>query len=126
MDGRLGRSLFYLDICHWNSDFKYLCTEQQPVETNLKATLAGISVVFPSQDENQNHLCDTKIDLGSSSDVLYLCAECRDILLVMQVITVLWERLYLLSLKSTLDGSTISPDALTETFAKVNRYLLEK
>ncbi|XP_062022613.1 autophagy-related protein 2 isoform X2 [Rosa rugosa] len=63
----------------------HVAPEQQPVETNLKATLAGISVVFPFQDENQNHLCDTKGDLGSSSDVLYLCVECRDILLAMQV-----------------------------------------
>ncbi|KAL6213423.1 hypothetical protein ACLB2K_012870 [Fragaria x ananassa] len=59
--------------------------EQQPVETNLKATLAGISVVFPFQDENQNDFCDTKGNLGSSSDVLYLSMESQDILLVMQV-----------------------------------------
>ncbi|KAM1790718.1 hypothetical protein ACFX12_034755 [Malus domestica] len=56
--------------------------EQQHVETNLKAALAGISVVFSFQDEKQTHFCDNK---GVDSDVLYLGAECRDILLVTQV-----------------------------------------
>ncbi|XP_048433003.1 autophagy-related protein 2 [Pyrus x bretschneideri] len=56
--------------------------EQQHVETNLKAALAGISVVFSFQDEKQTHFCDSK---GVDSDVLYLGAECRDILLVSQV-----------------------------------------
>lgn len=67
-----------------------MCTEQQHVETNLKATLAGISVVFSFQNENRTHFCDTK---GAHSAVLYLGAECRDILLVMQVIPVLGEHL---------------------------------
>lgn len=60
----------------------HIPSEQQHVETNLKATLAGISVVFSFQNENQTHFCDTK---GAHSAVLYLGAECRDILLVTQV-----------------------------------------
>ncbi|XP_050365139.1 autophagy-related protein 2 isoform X2 [Argentina anserina] len=59
----------------------HVAHEQQPVETNLRATLAGISVLFPFQDEHQN----INGDLGSSSDVLYLSVESREILLVMQV-----------------------------------------
>ncbi|XP_034681405.1 autophagy-related protein 2 isoform X10 [Vitis riparia] len=64
----------------------YVPTEQQHVETNLKATIAGISVVFAFHDENQRHSCD----LGGAQanvglNVHYLGAECRDMLFILQV-----------------------------------------
>ena len=65
-------------------------TEQHHVETNLKATVAGISVVFAFHDENPRHSCDlggAQANVGS--DVHYLGAECRDMLFVLQVIIVL-------------------------------------
>ncbi|KAF8405048.1 hypothetical protein HHK36_009945 [Tetracentron sinense] len=37
-------------------------SEQQHVETNLKATVAGISVVFSFHNEDQKHSCDLKGD----------------------------------------------------------------
>lgn len=65
-------------------------TEQPDVETNLKATIAGISVVFAFDDENPRQ----SRDLGGAqanvgSDVHYLGAECRDMLFVLEVIIVL-------------------------------------
>ena len=65
-------------------------TEQQHVETNLKATIAGISVVFAFHDENQRHSCDlggAQANVGSN--VHYLGAECRDMLFILQVIILL-------------------------------------
>ena len=61
-------------------------TEQQHVETNLKATIAGISIVFAFHDENQRHSCDlggAQANVGSN--VHYLGAECRDMLFISQV-----------------------------------------
>ena len=64
----------------------YVPTEQQHVETNLKATIAGISIVFAFHDENQRHSCDlggAQANVGSN--VRYLGAECRDMLFISQV-----------------------------------------
>nr|CAN60185.1 hypothetical protein VITISV_022258 [Vitis vinifera] len=59
--------------------------EEQHVETNLKATIAGISIVFAFHDENQRHSCDlggAQANVGSN--VHYLGAECRDMLFISQ------------------------------------------
>ena len=64
----------------------YVPTEQQYVETNLKATIAGISIVFAFHDENQRHSCDlggAQANVGSN--VHYLGAGCRDMLFILQV-----------------------------------------
>ncbi|KAK9286731.1 hypothetical protein L1049_015134 [Liquidambar formosana] len=61
-------------------------SEQQHVETNLKAIVAGISVVFSFCDEDQKHLCDLKDDqINNGTNGHYLVAECRDMLFVLQV-----------------------------------------
>lgn len=62
------------------------------MQTNLKATFAGISIVFSFYGEDQKHFYDLKskqIDVGSH--VHYLGAECRDISLLVQVIIMLEE-----------------------------------
>jgi hypothetical protein len=64
-----------------------LITEQQHVETSVKATFAEISVVLSFHDEDQKHLCDPEVD---QVNVHYLGAECRDIVLRLQVI--IWLR----------------------------------
>lgn len=64
--------------------------EQQHVETNVKAAIAGISVVFAFHDENQRHSCDQCGDQANvGSYVHYLGAECRDMLFSSQVIIML-------------------------------------
>lgn len=68
--------------------YNSLCTEQQHVETNLKATFAGISVFLCFQDGNKKYPCDKGDQINAASYIPYLGAECRDILLVVQVITV--------------------------------------
>ncbi len=60
-----------------------MITEQQHVETSVKATFAEISVVLSFHDEDQKHLCDPEVD---QVNVHYLGAECRDIVLRLQVI----------------------------------------
>lgn len=64
-------------------------TEQQHVETNLKANFAGVSVFLFFQDEDQKFMLETKGDqTNSGSHVTYLGAECQDIFLYVQVIMV--------------------------------------
>ncbi|KAJ4716330.1 autophagy-related protein 2-like [Melia azedarach] len=61
-------------------------SEQQHVQTNLKANFAGISIVFSFYDEEQKHLCDLNGNqMNGGSCVHYLGAECRGIFLVVQV-----------------------------------------
>ncbi|KAF8406332.1 hypothetical protein HHK36_008419 [Tetracentron sinense] len=60
--------------------------EQQHIETNLKATVARISVVFSLHDEDKKHSCDLNGDRTMfGSNVHYLGAKCRDLLLVLQI-----------------------------------------
>ncbi|KAA8545884.1 hypothetical protein F0562_020665 [Nyssa sinensis] len=64
----------------------HMPTEQQHVETNLKATFAGISVFFSFLDEERKHLSDLKGDqMNVGSNVHYLGAKCKDMLLVLKV-----------------------------------------
>jgi hypothetical protein len=60
-----------------------LITEQQHVETSVKATFAEISVVLSFHDEDQKHLCKPEVD---QVNVHYLGAECSGIVLLLQVI----------------------------------------
>ncbi|MBA0614169.1 hypothetical protein Godav_014496 [Gossypium davidsonii] len=60
----------------------HIPSEQQHVQTNLKAAFAGISIVLSFHDEDLDHLCDL-IDL--SSNIHYLGIECRDISVLVQV-----------------------------------------
>ncbi|XP_022725387.1 autophagy-related protein 2-like isoform X2 [Durio zibethinus] len=60
----------------------YIPSEQQHVQTNLKAAFAGISIVLSFHDEDPDNLCDL---INISSNIHYLGIECRDISLVVQV-----------------------------------------
>lgn len=62
-------------------------TEQQLVETNLKATLAGISVLFSLLDGDHEHSCDVGTNVGSRAH--YLGAKFEDMVLVLQVLVTL-------------------------------------
>ncbi|KAK8616353.1 hypothetical protein V6N13_017906 [Hibiscus sabdariffa] len=57
-------------------------SEQQHVQTNLKAAFAGISIVLSFHDEDLDHTCDP---LHASSSIHYLGIECRDISVLVQV-----------------------------------------
>lgn len=64
----------------------HLPSEQQHVQTNLRATFAGISIIISFHDEDQKHLNDENGDrVHVGSNVHYLGAECSDISIVMQV-----------------------------------------
>ncbi|XVF67592.1 hypothetical protein PTKIN_Ptkin10aG0133500 [Pterospermum kingtungense] len=64
----------------------HIPSEQQHVETNLKAAFAGISIVLSFHDEDQDHLYDLNGDvIKNSSDIHYLGIDCRDISLLVQV-----------------------------------------
>ena len=65
-----------------------IVTEQQHVETTVKAAFAEISVMLSFHDEDQKNLCDPEDDLVN---VHCLSAECRDIVLLLKVINVLAE-----------------------------------
>ncbi|KAI9181365.1 hypothetical protein LWI28_014271 [Acer negundo] len=61
-------------------------SEQQHVQTNLRANFAGISIVLSFYDEDQKHLYELKgHQISDGSHVHYLGAQCRDIILGMQV-----------------------------------------
>ncbi|GKV22503.1 hypothetical protein SLEP1_g32368 [Rubroshorea leprosula] len=63
-----------------------LPSEQQHVQTNLKATFAGISIILSFHDEDQNHTNEQNgYRIHGGSNVHYLGAECSDIFLLMQV-----------------------------------------
>ncbi|KAK7826810.1 autophagy-related protein 2 [Quercus suber] len=59
-----------------------IVTEQQHVETTVKAAFAEISVMLSFHDEDQKNLCDPEDDLVN---VHCLAAECRDIVLLLKV-----------------------------------------
>lgn len=65
-------------------------TEQQLVETNLKATLAGISVLFSLLDGDHEHSCDVEsVGTNVGSRAHYLGAKFEDMVLVLQVLVTL-------------------------------------
>ncbi|XP_028070752.1 autophagy-related protein 2 isoform X1 [Camellia sinensis] len=64
----------------------HMPSEQHHVETNLKATFAGISVLFSFLDGDLQHSCDLKGDQTNvGSYAHYLAAKFQDMLLVLQV-----------------------------------------
>ncbi|OMO74070.1 hypothetical protein CCACVL1_16949 [Corchorus capsularis] len=64
----------------------HIPSEQQHVQTNLRASFAGVSIMLSFHDEVWDHLCDLNGDkINTSSDIHYLGIECRDISLVVQV-----------------------------------------
>ncbi|KAA8536189.1 hypothetical protein F0562_028667 [Nyssa sinensis] len=64
----------------------HIPTEQQHVQTNLRATVAEISVFFSFLDEDPKQLSDPKGDrMNAGSNVHYLGAKCKDMLLILQV-----------------------------------------
>ncbi|WCJ17657.1 Autophagy-related protein 2 [Euphorbia peplus] len=63
----------------------HIPSEQQHVQTNLKATLAGISVILSFQDEEHDYGFDSQGKEKNSSDVHYVVAECNGIFLSFQV-----------------------------------------
>lgn len=60
-------------------------TEQQHVETNLRTTSAGISVVLSFFDE-ENNFYDHKIWNTAGLQIDYLAAECHEIDVALRVI----------------------------------------
>ncbi|XP_031260319.1 autophagy-related protein 2 isoform X2 [Pistacia vera] len=61
-------------------------SEQQHVQTNLKAVFAGVYIVFSFHDEDEKQSYDGKGDqINVESHIHCLGAECRDISLVVQV-----------------------------------------
>ncbi|XWS54815.1 hypothetical protein CRYUN_Cryun10bG0121600 [Craigia yunnanensis] len=68
------------------SESLHIPSEQQHVETNLKAAFAGISIVLSFHDEDQDQLYDLNGGvINSNSNIHYLGIECRDISLLVQV-----------------------------------------
>ncbi|MED6187345.1 hypothetical protein PIB30_075540 [Stylosanthes scabra] len=63
----------------------HIPSEPQHVETNLRATFAGISVVLPFYDEEQKQFCDSNIDNLDGLKIDYLGATCNKIVLTLQV-----------------------------------------
>ncbi|RZC48420.1 hypothetical protein C5167_016847 [Papaver somniferum] len=60
--------------------------EQQPVRTNLKATIAGVAVVLSLNDEGQKYSCDKIGNPGNvGRNVHFLGMNCQDILLDLQI-----------------------------------------
>lgn len=58
----------------------------QPVETNISATISGISVVISFDDDNQYHSADPqKVQMKADSEVHSVVAKFSDIHLLMQV-----------------------------------------
>ncbi|XP_061367133.1 autophagy-related protein 2 [Gastrolobium bilobum] len=62
----------------------YIPSEQQHVETNLRATFAGVSVILSFCDE-QNHFYDPKINKMVGLQIDYLGAECNEIVFSLEV-----------------------------------------
>ncbi|KAK8626857.1 hypothetical protein V6N13_134487 [Hibiscus sabdariffa] len=60
----------------------HIPSEQQHVQTNLKADFAGISIVLSFHDEDLDHSCDL---IHARSSIHYLGIECRDISVLVQV-----------------------------------------
>lgn len=64
------------------SGSSHISSEQQHVETNLKANVAGISIMFSFHDGDQKQSYE-QIDFGSNVD--YLGAKFKDVLFVLEV-----------------------------------------
>ncbi|XP_008456130.1 autophagy-related protein 2 isoform X1 [Cucumis melo] len=63
-------------------------SELQPVETNLRATISGISIVISFRDDNKYHFADTeKVEIKADSEVHFVAAKFSDVHLLMQVST---------------------------------------
>ncbi|KAF6144029.1 hypothetical protein GIB67_017637 [Kingdonia uniflora] len=59
---------------------------EQHVETNIKATVTGISVVLSLQDEHHSHSCDLTSDhTNIGQNIHYLGAKCQDLRFVLQI-----------------------------------------
>ncbi|KAK2991508.1 hypothetical protein RJ640_016543 [Escallonia rubra] len=64
----------------------HIPSEQKHVETNLKATIAGVSVLFSFVDEDHKNFCDPKGDQKNCRlYVHYIGATFKDMLFVLQV-----------------------------------------
>lgn len=74
-----------------------LCAEQQHIEANLKAAVAGVYIMMYFHDEEEPCFCDLNLNKGTinSADVHYVATECRDILFDMQVTELLSLYLFL-------------------------------
>nr|KYP76347.1 Autophagy-related protein 2 [Cajanus cajan] len=59
--------------------------EQQHMETNLRATFAGISVVLSFCDDEQNHYSEPEIGQKVGLQIDYLGVECNDIVIALQI-----------------------------------------
>jgi len=55
------------------------------METNFRATFAGVSVVLSSCVDEQNTFSDSEIGHMVGSQIDYLGAECNDIVFALQV-----------------------------------------
>ncbi|KAJ6692542.1 AUTOPHAGY-RELATED 2 ISOFORM A [Salix purpurea] len=61
-------------------------SEDQHVQTNLKVTFAGVSVLLYFQDEDQEYLYGQKSDRNNIGlEICCLGAECKDVFVVLQV-----------------------------------------
>ncbi|RDX78354.1 Autophagy-related protein 2, partial [Mucuna pruriens] len=63
----------------------HIPSEQQHMETNLRATIAGISVVLSFCDDEQNSFSDPEIGHKVGLQIDYLGAECNDIVIALKV-----------------------------------------
>lgn len=63
----------------------HIPSEQQHMETNLRATFAGIAVVLSFCDDEQNHFSDPEIGHKVGLQIDYLGAEFNDIVIALQV-----------------------------------------
>ncbi|KAJ8530077.1 hypothetical protein K7X08_036912 [Anisodus acutangulus] len=61
-------------------------SDQQPLETNLRATVTKVSLLFSFIDEEERHRCTVDTDKGNTGFyVHYISATFQDLLLVLQV-----------------------------------------
>ncbi|KAF5727248.1 hypothetical protein HS088_TW22G00937 [Tripterygium wilfordii] len=64
----------------------HIPSEQQHVQTNLKATFAGLCITISFDDEDHKLPCGQKVNqMNNGSNLHYMGAECRDILVGLQV-----------------------------------------
>ncbi|KAK9112798.1 hypothetical protein Scep_020317 [Stephania cephalantha] len=68
------------------SGSSHIPPEQMHVETNLRATIGGISIALLLHDENPQYSCDFLPQFASGDQSRHhLEAKCRDVLLVLQI-----------------------------------------
>ncbi|KAK9136018.1 hypothetical protein Syun_015348 [Stephania yunnanensis] len=68
------------------SGSSHIPPEQMHVETNLRATIGGISIALLLHDENSQYSCDFLPQFASGGQSRHhLEAKCRDVLLVLQI-----------------------------------------